>query len=151
MQNSNHSYSINCPACHALSEVQAKSSPIFCPVCGQRQSPTTENTQLIAPPYEIITMIGRGGMGEVYSAFDPHSKRKIALKRIRPDLINHPQIRHRFLKEAHITCQLTHPAIIPIYTIVSNAEAVFYTMPLVEGKTLKETLRKARQLSLIHI
>jgi len=146
MQNHlHHSYTLACPACQTLSHVQAAASPTFCPTCGHLQPSDLVLPDLIAPPYQIIESIGKGGMGEVYSAFDPHCKRRIALKRIRPDLIGHAQIRHRFLKEAHITCQLTHPAIIPIYSIISSPETVFYTMPLVEGKTLKEILRKARQ------
>lgn len=84
-------------------------------------------------------------MGEVFLAFDTACCRRIALKKIRSDLLDHPQIRHRFLKEAHITCQLTHPAIIPIYSIQSAQLSAFYTMPFVEGETLKQVIRKTRQ------
>jgi len=145
MQNSDPTHIIKCAACHSSTQIQAAVAPTFCPNCGHVQPTNLNTNQLIAPPYEILETIGKGGMGEVFAAFDPHCKRRIALKRIRPDLIEHPQIRHRFLKEAHITCQLTHPAIIPIYTIVSSPETVFYTMPLVEGKTLKEIIRRTKQ------
>lgn len=84
-------------------------------------------------------------MGEVFLAFDTMCGRRIALKKIRSDLLEHPQIRHRFLKEAHITCQLTHPAIIPIYSIQADQPSAYYTMPFVEGETLKQILRKTRQ------
>jgi serine/threonine-protein kinase len=64
-------------------------------------------------------------MGEVFLAFDTSCGRRMALKRIRIDLLEHPQIRSRFLKEAHITCQLTHPGIIPIYSIVTDQQSTF--------------------------
>lgn len=136
----------NCLVCHSQYQIHllaTSGKPHFCPFCGSTQA-SLESDQGDAPPYKILETIGKGGMGEVFSAFDPQCKRVIALKRIRPDLIGHPQIRNRFLKEAQITCQLTHPAIIPIYSIQSNPLTVFYTMPLVEGETLKQILRKTR-------
>lgn len=95
--------------------------------------------------YRLLKSIGKGGMGEVFLAFDTECGRQIALKKIRSDLLEHPQIRHRFLKEAHITCQLTHPSIIPIYSIQEAQVSAYYTMPFVEGETLKQILRKTRQ------
>lgn len=105
-----------------------------------------ESESALIGPYKLIKIIGKGGMGEVFLVHDPVCERNIALKRIRPDLLEHPQIRHRFLKEARLTCQLTHPAIIPIYTIHSTPDSVFYTMPFVEGETLKQILRNNRHL-----
>lgn len=93
--------------------------------------------------YEICRLIGKGGMGEVFLAYDSLCQRQVALKRIRQDLLSHPQIRARFLGEAHITCKLSHPSIIPIYTIHQSPDSIFYTMPFVEGETLKQTLKKA--------
>jgi len=84
-------------------------------------------------------------MGEVFLVFDTFCGRKIALKKIRSDLLDHPHIRRRFLKEAHITCQLTHPAIIPIYSIQAAQLSAYYTMPFVEGETLKQMIRKTRR------
>ncbi|MFI5343722.1 MAG: protein kinase, partial [Chlamydiales bacterium] len=148
MQNhSDQTHTIRCLACHRLYQLQSADTPRFCPLCGHAQSAplTPASGQELATSYQIMETIGKGGMGEVFAAFDPQCKRRIALKRIRLDLLEHPQIRHRFLKEAHITCQLTHPAIIPIYAIQSSPESVFYTMPLVEGETLKQILRKTRR------
>jgi len=107
--------------------------------------PPNANKEILANRYHLIEVIGKGGMGEVYLAYDSVCGRRIALKRIRPDLTDHSQIRHRFLKEAHVTCQLTHPAIIPIYSIQASPLSAYYTMPYVEGDTLKQILRKTRQ------
>lgn len=89
--------------------------------------------------YELKELIARGGMGEVHLAYDPVCDRQVALKRIRSDLKNHDVLRSRFLKEAKLTAGLTHPGIISIFSL----EEDFYTMPYVEGKTLKQMLRES--------
>lgn len=144
----------------------------FCPFCGQHLSsdvpknkiqdisltfestaatlvpghaPQEEPIQFSIGPYHILRLIGKGGMGEVYLAYDTTCGRRIALKRIRADLVEYVQMHRRFLKEARITSQLTHPSIIPIYAIHDEAKLVYYTMPYVQGETLKQILNKARQ------
>lgn len=110
----------------------------------QGHVPEQKNIQFSLGPYQITRVIGKGGMGEVYLAYDTNCGRKIALKRIRSDLTEHIQMHNRFLKEARITSQLTHPSIIPIYAIHGQDQLTYYTMPFVEGDTLKEILRKTR-------
>lgn len=153
--NKQNSHSISCPKCHHIFKLVAAEPVRFCPLCGTDftmeaplELPKLEApapNELLSNRYQLLESIGKGGMGEVFLAFDTVCGRKIALKKIRSDLLEHPQIRHRFLKEAHITCQLTHPAIIPIYSIQSVQLSAFYTMPFVEGETLKQILRKTRQ------
>lgn len=96
-------------------------------------------------PYQVLKSIGKGGMGEVFLAYDTTCGRRLALKKIRPDLTKHKQLHNRFLKEARITSQLMHPAVIPIYSIHHETDQTYYTMPYVEGRTLKQLLRTARQ------
>lgn len=108
------------------------------------QAPSDQTVQFTIGQYQIMSSIGRGGMGEVFLAYDTVSGRRLALKRIRPDLVDHAHIHRRFLKEARITSQLMHPAIIPIYAI-HGEDLIYYTMPFVEGDTLKQILRKTRQ------
>lgn len=105
-----------------------------------------EETSLSIGPYRILRSIGKGGMGEVFLAYDTKCGRRIALKRIREDLLEHKQMHHRFLKEARVTSQLTHPAIIPIYMIQEDNGLAYYTMPFVEGETLKTILRDSSKL-----
>lgn len=107
-------------------------------------TPEEAQIQFAIGPYQVLKSIGKGGMGEVLLAYDTQCGRRIALKRIRTDLASHPQLHNRFLKEARVTSQLTHPAIIPIYTIHSEKDQVYYTMPFVEGDTLKQILRMAQ-------
>jgi eukaryotic-like serine/threonine-protein kinase len=106
-------------------------------------SPSEEIPPQIGP-YPILRTIGRGGMGEVYLAQDPLCGREIAVKRIRPDLSKNQTIAKRFLREAHIAGQLTHPGIVPILSIQNTPPEIYYTMPYVGGETLKQILRGAQ-------
>lgn len=138
---------ITCPHCKENYFLQANTKSFFCPFCSKKIDETSSQIQSesIEDKYKILRSIGKGGMGEVLLAYDDNCERQIALKRIRPDLIQHPQVQKRFLKEAHITSQMTHPAIIPIYTIHRHKEHSHYTMPFVEGETLKQIIKKARK------
>jgi serine/threonine protein kinase len=92
--------------------------------------------------YQILKSLGKGGMGEVFLAYDPLCKRNVALKQIRQELKAHPIMKDRFLREARVAAQLTHPSIIPIFSIELNGET-YYTMPYVEGETLKQILKQS--------
>lgn len=93
--------------------------------------------------YKIEKSLGRGGMGEVFLAYDTEAKRHVAIKRIRSDLKDNPLVKKRFLREAIISSIISHPFIIPVYD-VHLKEPYFYTMPYVEGKTLKEILNTSK-------
>lgn len=84
-------------------------------------------------------------MGEVLLAYDPICDRQVAIKRIRPDLKKHIALKNRFLREARITAQLTHPGIISIYAIHQEGDEMYYTMPYIEGDTLRQLLKNAHQ------
>lgn len=95
--------------------------------------------------YQILQSLGKGGMGEVFLAYDPLCKRQVALKMIRHDLLRFSSMQERFLREAEIAAQLTHPSIVPIYSISKEPENIYYTMPYIEGETLKTILRISRE------
>ncbi len=84
-------------------------------------------------------------MGEVFLAYDPVCARLIALKRIRSELSENPTIRSRFLREAKVAASLAHPSIIPILSIQTEPPEIYYTMPYVEGETLRQIVRSARE------
>jgi eukaryotic-like serine/threonine-protein kinase len=100
---------------------------------------------IVIEGYQIIKLIAKGGMGEVFLAYDENCGRQIALKKIRADLDEHPHLQKRFLKEAYLTCQLAHPTIIPIYRIYEEGKNSYYTMPFVEGETLKYVLKRTKE------
>lgn len=90
--------------------------------------------------YLVRSSIGRGGMGEVYRCWDPHFCREVAVKRIRPDLIGQARIRHRFLREARIAGQLSHPSIIPVFELNEESDP-FYVMPHLAGRSFRSMLQ----------
>jgi serine/threonine protein kinase/tetratricopeptide (TPR) repeat protein len=101
-------------------------------------------------PYDILELLGVGGMGEVYRARDAKLGRNIAIKVLREDFSSDKERLSRFEKEARLASALNHPNIITIYQIGEAAGAPYIAMELVEGKTLRELLR-ARRLSLPEI
>ncbi|WP_213318224.1 serine/threonine-protein kinase PknD [Chlamydiifrater volucris] len=92
--------------------------------------------------YQIIRLIGKGGMGEVYLAYDPVYDRKVALKRIRSDLPSNDLLKQRFLREPRIAGRLVHPGVVPVYSIQESDDQVYYTMPYIEGDTLKSLFKE---------
>ena len=92
--------------------------------------------------YELDQEIGRGGMGIVYRARDRRLKRLVAIKLLPPDLAYRPDIRSRFLREAETSAQLSHPSIVPIYTVEEADNLVFFIMGYVNGDTIAQRLRQ---------
>ena len=91
-------------------------------------------------PYEIISALGEGGMGEVYRARDTHLGRSVAIK-ILPAVFSADSDRlHRFEEEARSACALNHPNIVTIYELGQHGSTHYIAMELVEGKTLRELL-----------
>jgi serine/threonine-protein kinase len=90
--------------------------------------------------YEVEALIGEGSMGRVYRAFDPLSKRSVAVKILKPEYLTRddgPEYVRRFAREARAAGQLDHPAIVRIFDVGEN----FFVMELLEGQTLAELLR----------
>jgi serine/threonine-protein kinase len=94
----------------------------------------------LAAQYELEREIGRGGMGIVYRARDRRLKRPVAIKLLPPELAFRSEIRTRFLREAETAAQLSHPNIVPIYTVGEQGGLVFFVMALVEGDTVASAL-----------
>ena len=90
--------------------------------------------------YEIDREIGRGGMGIVYRARDRRLKRIVAIKVLPPELAFRGEIRQRFLREAETAAQLSHPNIVPIYSVDEKDGLVYFVMACVEGPTLAKRL-----------
>ena len=91
-------------------------------------------------PYEVVSSIGRGGMGEVYKAFDPRLSRFVALKVLPHAARLDPERRARFEREARAIAALTHPDIVTIHSIETVEGVFLLTMELVEGRALSERI-----------
>src|SRR4051794_14903524 len=93
-------------------------------------------------PYEILALVGVGGMGEVYKARDTRLDRTVAVK-ILPDMLAaDPQFRERFDREARTISQLDHPHICALHDVGEQQGTSFLVMQYLEGETLAERLTK---------
>jgi streptogramin lyase len=92
--------------------------------------------------YRIEELIGRGGMGVVYRAYDLRLKRNVALKLIAPELSADERFRERFLAESELAASLDHPNVIPIYNAGEHEGQLYLAMRYVEGSDLKALLRE---------
>ncbi|MEX1186055.1 MAG: protein kinase [Gemmatimonadaceae bacterium] len=90
--------------------------------------------------YELEEEIGRGGMGIVYRARDKRLKRSVAVKLLPPELSFRSDIRTRFLREAETSAQLSHPNIVPIYTVGEEGNLVFFIMAYIGGDNLAKLI-----------
>jgi serine/threonine protein kinase len=88
-------------------------------------------------PYEILSLIGAGGMGEVYRARDPRLGRDVAIKVLPADRVADEDRRRRFVQEAKAASALNHPHIVTIHEIESANGADFIVMEYVRGKSLE--------------
>jgi serine/threonine-protein kinase len=97
--------------------------------------------------YEISDEIGRGGMGVVYRARDVRLRRAVAIKLLPPELAFRDEVRSRFLREAQTAAQLSHPNVVPIYSVDEVDGLVFFVMALVEGDSLGTHLKREGRVS----
>jgi Tol biopolymer transport system component len=94
--------------------------------------------------YQVVSRIGRGGMGEVFLAHDTSLGRKVALKLLRSDFTRNEERLRRFQQEARAASALNHPNILTIYEIGHDGSLHFMATEYVEGETLRQHLSRAR-------
>lgn len=108
-----------------------------------REAKTPEPTLGSDADYDLLKMLGQGGMGVVYSARQASIDRTVAVKMLKPDMARDEGQRHKFLAEAVITGDLDHPNIVPIYDLGKNREgALFYAMKKVQGTPWDKIIHK---------
>jgi len=93
-------------------------------------------------PYEIVSPIGAGGMGEVYKARDTRLERDVAVKILRPSESTSEEMKQRFEREAKAISQLSHPNICALYDVGSHEGTEYLVMEYLEGETLASRLAK---------
>ena len=92
--------------------------------------------------YEVIGLLGKGGMGEVYRARDAKLKRDVAIKILPNEFSHDPQRLSRFQREAEVLASLNHPNIAAIYDLQESNDTRFLVLELVEGETLAERIQR---------
>jgi serine/threonine protein kinase/tetratricopeptide (TPR) repeat protein len=93
-------------------------------------------------PYSIVSVLGHGGMGEVYRAHDARLGRDVAVKVLPSHLAGDAQALQRFLREARAVAALTHPNIVAIFDVGTEDEIPFIVTELLEGQTLASRIRQ---------
>ena len=93
--------------------------------------------------YEILALVGAGGMGEVYKARDTRLDRTVAIKILPEALASDPQFRERFDREARALSRFTHPNICTLYDVGEQDGTAFLVMELLDGETLETRCARA--------
>src|SRR5258708_6234636 len=93
-------------------------------------------------PYRILTLLGAGGMGEVYKAHDSRLNRFVAIKILRPERVSDWGRKQRFIQEAKAASALNHPNIITLHDISVDNDRDYLVMEYVPGKTLDALIRR---------
>jgi serine/threonine protein kinase len=96
--------------------------------------------EALAPDFEDLTLIGRGGMAFVFAGWDVQRKQKVALKVLPAELITNPHVISRFRREARIASSLEHPHILSVYEISSRPDFLFLTMNYMADGSLADRL-----------
>ncbi|MBI5209422.1 MAG: protein kinase [Elusimicrobia bacterium] len=99
-------------------------------------APQRQGSPALGGQYWLVREIGVGGMGMVYEGKDRTLERRVAIKKMRPEIRDDARERERFLAEAKVVAALKHPGIVEIYSIVEEDGEVYLIFEFVEGKTL---------------
>ena len=132
----------------------SSSPPRFNPASRATIQDSTEAGPILQPGsilggrYEILQMLGQGGMGAVYKARDLAVNQLVALKVIRPDLASNPAIIERFKQELILARQVTHKNVIRIYDLAEADGVKFITMEFVEGADLRSLVHETENKKL---
>jgi serine/threonine protein kinase len=94
--------------------------------------------------YDVIDVIGRGGMGVVYEAIDPFLNRRVAIKMMTGGFANNRELLKRFFREAQSTASLQHPNIVTVYELGEHEGNPYLVMEFLEGNPVFQTQRRSR-------
>ena len=126
-----------CPSC-ALLGVAEPTDPAQSAAAG---TPTLEELAAAFPEYEMLGVIGQGGMGVVFKARQPRLDRLVALKILPPALAAQPGFAERFTREARALARLAHPHIVAVYDFGERAGFYYLMMEFVNGVNLRQAMR----------
>ena len=98
--------------------------------------------------YRVEEEVGRGGMGRVYRAIHEITDQEVALKMLLPKLVGDPRLRARFVNEAKVLAQMSHPNLVPLLGYIEARGGVFIVMPFIRGITLERMLARQGRLAL---
>jgi serine/threonine-protein kinase len=120
-------------------------------VAANGEGPAHTTRQVIGERYEILGLLGSGGMGSVYKARDLELDELVALKVLRPGLASAPGMLDRFRREVKLARRVAHPNVARVFDIGEGSGEKILTMELIEGEPLSSLLARARRLSVEQI
>jgi predicted Ser/Thr protein kinase len=117
-------------------------------VVGARPGTSMSVGAVVDGKYRVDAVIGQGGMGAVFRAWDLRLERAVAIKVVRADLLSDPDSRVRFRRESQIVARLQHPSIVTVFDYGTLADgAAFLVMEFVPGEDLRRVLERERKLT----
>ncbi|GHB84384.1 protein kinase [Streptomyces cirratus] len=101
--------------------------------------------RLIGERYQLASILGQGGMGQVWTAYDRRLDRRVAVKLLRPDKVAGPgtvaeELRRRFVRECRVTAQVDHPGLVTVHDAGNDGDELFLVMGHVDGSNLADHL-----------
>lgn len=99
-------------------------------------------------PYDLLALIGQGGMGMVFECVDSRNQQKLALKTIRPERLPNKEFKTRFLREVELVRFIQHASIVPVLDSGEENGIPYFVMPLLQGQSTDELIRKEAPLAL---
>ena len=136
---------MNCPNCNQeVFEVDVK-----CTHCGAVLGATGAHRmlgQVILGTYELVDVLGQGGMSVVFKARHKMTEQEVALKILPPELAAHSQVKSRFLEEAKALAALDHPNIVHLYNFGQENGSFVLAMQFVQGKTWEKLILESKRL-----
>src|SRR5947208_5749393 len=131
-----------CPKCVLMGAASATESGL--PATATSEIPSIERVAAAFPQLEILELIGRGGMGFVFKARQPHLDRFVALKLLPDKLARDPRFAERFNREGRMLARLNHPNIVTVYDFGQTEHFYFLTMEFVDGVNLRQAMQAGR-------
>ncbi len=98
--------------------------------------------------YEVVELLGKGGMGVVYKAIDTRLSRPVALKVLKEEIAENPDLKKRFLREARSASQISHPAVAQVYEVDEVDGMLYMALEYVEGQTVRRLIAN-REIDLL--
>ena len=114
-------------------------NPLLGALAGRQPAAEIAKGEMLGP-YRVDTLIGQGGMGVVYRAWDTRLDRRIALKLLRPEQVNDPARRQRLIREARAASGLIHPNVVTIHDVGSDRNIDYIAMEHIDGRSLEQTI-----------
>ena len=144
MADESHPFIQECPTCAAQVDVSGEE------LCASIQCPTCSGAMRVKRQFdhfELLELLGAGGMGTVYRALDRNLGRHVALKLLQEEHSQNPEFNAQFAREAAITASINHPHVVKVFSTGEDHGRVYIAMELVDKGSLDERLNLEERMA----